>query len=354
MLGIEIGVGRTGTLTPVALLEPTQLAGTVVSRASLHNEQIVGALDVRIGDWVSIQKAGEIIPQVISVDASRREGNEQPFSMPTRCPICDTPVERVEAEVRVRCPNRSCPAQVEGAIYHYSRRYAMDVDGLGETLVSLLAKNGLVKDVADLYVLTSPQLANLERMGKKSADNVIASIERSKERTFDRLLTGLGIEHIGQVAAKQLAEAVGSLQALLALSESELEERLSSISGFGPKMAASVQRYLKDESARALLTRLSELSVSRAQPREEAVQGPLSGLSFCVTGVLSRKREDVHAAIRAAGGTVLDKVKVGTSYLVAGDKVGAAKTAAAKKAGAQVIDEATLERMLAGEMPAKE
>ncbi|MFZ5895818.1 MAG: NAD-dependent DNA ligase LigA [Myxococcota bacterium] len=354
VLGIEIGVGRTGTLTPVALLEPVQLAGTVVSRASLHNEQILGQLDVRIGDWVSVQKAGEIIPQVVSVDASRRTGEELPYSMPSTCPICDSKVERVEAEVRVRCPNRACAAQVEGAIYHYSRRYAMDVDGLGESLIGALAKNGLVKGVADLYTLTAEQIANLERMGKKSAENVIASITRSKERTFDRLLTGLGIEHVGQVAAKQLAEAAGSLPQLLALSDTELEALLSSIAGFGPKMVASVQRYLKDESSRALLQRLAELGVSRAQPRFEVVEGPLSGLSFCVTGVLSRKREDVHALIRAAGGSVHDKVKQGTTYLLAGDKVGATKLNAAKKSGAQVIDEATLDRMLAGELPAKE
>jgi DNA ligase (NAD+) len=349
VLGIEIGVGRTGTLTPVAQLEPVQLAGTVVSRASLHNEQIVGQLDVRVGDWVSIQKAGEIIPQVVSVDASRRTGDERPFSMPEVCPICKTKVERVEAEVRVRCPNRACPAQVEGAIYHFSRRYAMDVDGLGESLIAALAKNKLVKDVADLYVLNATQIAALERMGKKSAENVIESIARSKERTFDRLLTGLGIEHIGQVAARQLAEAMESLPAMLALNDTEVDERLTSIAGFGPKMAASVQRYLKDEASRALLTRLAELGVSKPQPRFESVEGPLSGSSFCVTGVLSRKREDVHAAIRAAGGTVHDKVKQGTTYLVAGDKVGATKLNAAKKSGAQVIDEAGLERLLAAD-----
>lgn len=348
VLGIEIGVGRTGALTPVAMLEPVQLAGTVVSRASLHNEQIVETLDVRIGDWVSIQKAGEIIPQVVEVDASRRTGDEKPWIMPQTCPICGAPVERVEGEVRVRCSNRTCPAQVEGAIYHYSRRYAMDVDGLGESLIAALAKNGLVKDVADLYTLTPARIAELERMGKKSAENVVESIARSKERTFDRLLTGLGIEHIGQVAARQLAEAMGSLPAMLALSDDELAQHLASIAGFGPKMAASVQRYLKDEASRALLGRLAELGVSKPQPRFEAVEGPLSGMSFCVTGVLSKKREDVHAAIRAAGGTVHDKVKQGTTYLVAGDKVGATKLTAAKKSGAQVIDEASLDAMLAG------
>jgi DNA ligase (NAD+) len=332
------------------VLEPVQLAGTVVSRASLHNEQIVGQLDVRVGDTVSIEKAGEIIPQVIAVDTELRKGNEPPFRMPERCPSCNTEVVRSLDEVAVRCPNHLCPDQVKAAIFHFSRRFAMDIDHLGEALIEQLVRDGLVKDVADLYELTSEQLIQLERMGKKSAENVVASIAASKERTLDRLLTGLGIEHVGQVAARQLAEAVHTLATLLSWSNGEAGEHIANIAGFGPKMLESVQSYLQDPESRALLERLQLLGVSRAQPQhEQASDGPLSGFAFCVTGVLSRKREDVHAAIRAAGGTVHDKVKSGTSYLVAGDKVGQAKLTAAKKIGAQVIDEATLERMLRGE-----
>jgi DNA ligase (NAD+) len=350
VLSIEVFVGRTGALTPVAVLEPVQLAGTVVSRASLHNEQVIGQLDVRVGDLVNIEKAGEIIPQVLSVELEQRKGDEQPFKMPERCPICETPVERSEGEVRVRCPNRTCPAQVKAAIFHFSRRYAMDVDHLGEALIEQLVRDGLVKDVADLYELTSEQLILLERMGKKSAENVVASIAASKSRTFDRLLTGLGIDHVGQVAARQLAEATGSLSALLAWSTSEIGERVANIAGFGPKMVESVQSYLLDPESRLLLERLLRLGVSRDQPQHaQAAEGPLSGFAFCVTGVLSRKREDVHADIRAAGGTVHDKVKSGTSFLVAGDKVGQAKLTAAKKSGARVIDEAALGRLLRGE-----
>ncbi len=350
VLGIEVGVGRTGALTPVAVLEPVQLAGTVVSRASLHNEQILHGLDLRVGDLVSIEKAGEIIPQVISVDHDARSGAEVPFKMPAQCPVCQTPVERVPGEVVVRCPNPRCPEKVKAAIFYYSRRFAMDVDRLGESLIDQLVTTGLVKDVADLYDLSTEKLLALERMGQKSADNVVVSIRASKERTLDRLLTGLGIDHVGQVAAKQLAEAASSLPELLAWQPDEIEAHVSAIAGFGPKMVQSVKEYLSDPDSRELLQKLRERDVSRPQPRAVvAALGPLSGSSFCVTGVLSRKREEVHDLIRQAGGTVHDKVKKGTTYLVAGEKVGKAKLDAARKVGTQVIDEARLDALLAGE-----
>ena len=344
---IEVGVGRTGVLTPVAILEPVQLAGTVVSRASLHNEQIIGQLDVRIGDRVTIEKAGEIIPQVVSVDHLARTGGESSFSMPTECPACGTPVERVSGEVAVRCPNPRCPEQVKGAIFHFSRRFAMDIDRLGEALIEQLVARDAVRDVADLYSLTAETLEGLERMGKKSADNVLVSIAGSKERTLDRLLTGLGIEHVGQVAARQLADAAGSLEILLAWSEAEALERVAAIAGFGPKLVESVRAFLTDPGSRQLLERLQKLGVSRPQPRAEpATTGPLSGSSFCVTGVLSRRREDVHADIRAQGGEVHDKLKQGTTYLVTGEKVGKSKLDAAKKFGTKLLSEAELDALL--------
>jgi DNA ligase (NAD+) len=350
VLDITVQVGRTGTLTPVANLEPVELAGTVVSRASLHNEQIVGALDVRIGDQVTIEKAGEIIPQVVSVDHTVRSGKELAFRMPEACPSCGTPVERTPGEVAVRCPNPLCPDQVQGSIFHFTRRFAMDIDHLGESLIEQLVRTGLVKDVADLYDLDAERLQALERMGKKSAENVIQSIAASKERTLDRLLTGLGIDHVGQVAARQLAEAAGSLEALLEWRSDEVEERVHGVSGFGPKMMESVRAFLTNPTERALLDKLRARGVSRPQPQHEAAaDGPLSGLSFCVTGVLSRRREDVHADIRKAGGEVHDKVKKGTSYLVAGDKVGKAKLDAARKVGAKVIGETGLEALVRGE-----
>jgi DNA ligase (NAD+) len=349
---IVVQVGRTGTLTPVAILDPAKLAGTTVGRASLHNAEIVQQLDVRVGDLVTIEKAGEIIPQVVAVDAQARQGHERPFRMPERCPICDTPVEQRPGEVAIRCPNPRCPAVVKGQIFHFSKRFAMDIDRLGESLIDQLVDGGLVRDVADLYALEVSQLAELERMGDKSARNVIDSIAGSRDRTLDRLLTGLGIDHVGQVAARQLAEAAGTLDAMLAWSPERAREQVSAISGFGPKLVDSVVSFLFDPKSRALLEKLRARQVSRPQPRHQvAAEGPLSGASFCVTGVLSRKREDVHAEIRAAGGTVHDRVKQGTTFLVAGEKVGKSKLDSAKKFGARVIDEPMLLALVHGEIP---
>jgi DNA ligase (NAD+) len=349
VLDVIAQVGRTGTLTPVAVLEPVQLAGTVVSRASLHNQSIVDELDVRIGDRVSIQKAGEIIPQVIGVEVEMRTGDERPYTLPTQCPTCSTPVEKVPGEVAIRCPNPRCPDRVKAALFHFSRRFAMDIDHLGEVLLEQLVRSQTVRDVADLYRLNVTTLEALDRMGQKSAQNVVDSIARSKGRPLDRLITGLGIEHVGQVAARQLAEAAGSLDTLLAWTPDEIEAHVSGIAGFGPKMVLAVSRYLADPDARKLLMDLQTLGVSTPQPKHEAhADGPLGGAAFCVTGVLSRKREDVHAAIRRAGGEVHDKVKKGTQFLVAGEKVGKSKLDSAKKFGASVISEAELERMISG------
>jgi DNA ligase (NAD+) len=269
--------------------------------------------------------------------------------MPERCPACDTAVEKTDGEVAIRCPNRRCPAVVKASILHWSRRFAMDVDHLGESLIEQLVDRGIVRDVADLYDLTPERLESLERMGKKSAENVARSIAASRERTLDRLLTGIGIDHVGQVAARQLAEAAGSLTDLLAWSREEVTRHVASISGFGPKMVDSVAGFLFDAESRSLLEKLAAHGVSRPQPRAEvASDGPLKDLTFCVTGVLSRKREDVHGAIRAAGGTVHDSVKTDTNYLVIGEKVGKSKLDAAKKRGAKVIDEKALDAMIFG------
>jgi DNA ligase (NAD+) len=353
---IVVQVGRTGALTPVANLEPVQLAGTVVSRASLHNAEIIEHLDVRVGDLVSIEKAGEIIPQVIAVDVSARTGSEVPWQMPDACPSCGTAVVSVEDEVAIRCPNPRCPDKVKGAIFHFSRRFAMDIDHLGEALIEQLISSKLVADVSNLYELTVEQVEALERMGKKSAENVVQSITASKEQPLDRLLTGIGIEHVGQVAAKQLAEEAESLEQLLTWDSEHVLTHVGHIAGFGPKMVDSVRRFLEEPDNRRLLEKLAKFSVSRAQPKARAAAtGPLSGSSFCVTGVLSRKREDVHTAIREAGGDVHDKVKKGTTYLVIGEKVGKAKTDSATKFGARVIDEGALERLIRGEtLPTEE
>jgi DNA ligase (NAD+) len=353
VLSIHTQVGRTGTLTPVATLEPVQLAGTTVARASLHNADIIEALGIRVGDRVIIEKAGEIIPQVVSVDVAARVSEAPPFEMPKQCPCCGTTVQKEEGQVAVFCPNPGCPDRMKAALLHYSRRFAMDVDNLGESLIAQLVDGKLVSDVADLYDLTAEQLGALERMGKKSAVNVVTSIQASRERTLDRLLTGLGIDHIGQVAARQLAEASRNLPALLGWDEAGARAHLAAISGFGPKMVESVVKYLLAPESRALLEKLAAHGVSRDQPvNVSKTEGPLLGMSFCVTGVLSKKREDVHQEIRDAGGEVHDKVKKGTTYLLAGEKVGKAKLDGARKFGAQVIDEAGLAALIRGETPA--
>ncbi len=353
VLDITVQVGRTGTLTPVANLEPVQLAGTVVSRASLHNADIVEALGIRVGDRVIVEKAGEIIPQVVSVDIAARTSEVPAFAMPVLCPCCQTPVQKDEGQVAVFCPNPRCPDRMKAALLHYSRRFAMDVDNLGESLIGQLVDGNHVNDVADLYDLTVPGVTALERMAKKSAENVVNSIQASRERTLDRLLTGLGIDHIGQVGARQLAEAARDLATLLSWDEATTQANTAAISGFGPKMVESVVKFLFAPESRALLERLRARDVSRQQPVSASkTEGPLLGQSFCVTGVLSKKREDVHEDIRNAGGEVHDKIKKGTTYLVAGEKVGKAKLDGARKFGAQVIDEAGLSALIRGETAA--
>ena len=359
---IVVQIGRTGALTPVALMDPVELAGTTVSRASLHNADQIRELDVRVGDRVYVQKAGEIIPQVVGVEAHTRPEGTRAFEMPSHCPACGTKaVSRLReqgkpelgAEATLRCPNRSCPAQVRGRILHFASRGAMAIDHLGESLVDQLVGKSLVHDVADLYDLDEERVAALERMGKKSAQNVVAAIAASRERTLDRVLAGLGIPQIGQVAARQIAEVAVTLETLVAWTPDELREHVGAIHGFGPKMVDSVVEFMSDDVERAIVDKLVARRVGRPQPREVvAADGPLVGRSFCVTGVLSRKREDVHALLRAAGGTVYDSVKKGTSYLVAGDKTGKTKLDQAKKLGAVVITEEQMNALLRGEVPA--
>jgi len=347
VLDIEIGIGRTGALTPVAVLEPVELAGTTVSRASMHNADQVARLDVKIGDHVWIEKAGEVIPQVLEVDKSKRTGKEKPFAMPEKCPVCGGKVVAVEGEAATRCSNPQCPAQVKAQIFYFARRFAMDIGHLGESLVEQLVDKHIVRDVADLYTLTVDQVAGLERMGKKSAENVVKGVTASKSRTLDRLLCGLGIPLVGQVAARQLAEEVGELAHLVQWNETELREHLERVRGFGPTMIDSVVDFAKDPDQKKLLRKLLELGVSTPQPVAAPPKvGPLTGKSFCVTGVLSKKREDVQDELRDAGATIHDSVKKDTTYLVAGEKTGATKIAQAKKYGTQVISEAQMNELL--------
>lgn len=347
---IVADVGRTGALTPVAELDPVQLSGTVVSRASLHNADYVRTKDVRVGDAVTIEKAGEIIPQVVEVNLALRPPSATPWEPPSSCPVCGTEAVQTEGEVALRCPNERCPGRLKAALFHFTRRGAMDVDGVGWVLVEQLVDTGLVRDLADLFALPSKRdaLVALPRMAEKSADNVIAAVEEARtSRTLERLLVALGIPHVGTVAARAIAQRIGDLRAFVALDAEGARKALADLHGIGPKIADAVVDYIEDEGARLVLRKLVELGVTAEQPPAEApVEGPLSGRSFCVTGVLSQPREQIHEAIRKAGGEVHDRVKKGTTYLVAGAKVGQTKLDAARKHGAEVIDETKLAELL--------
>ena len=288
LLAIDVQVGRTGTLTPVAWLEPVELAGTTVSRATLHNAEMIETLDVRVGDFVFIQKAGEVIPQVVRVDAESRTGSEEKFQMPAVCPSCGTPVVRelrdaLKPELgygaATRCPNRVCPEQVKQRIFYFARRFAMDVDHLGTVLVEQLVENGIVKDVADLYTLDAR--AHRQRSSAWARRARRTSSRRSSARRSGRSIgssRGLGIPQVGQVAARQLAEEMGTLDRMLAFSHEALREHVEAIHGFGPKMVDSVVAFFEDPEQRALMSKLAALGVGRPQPREAvAAEGPLKG-----------------------------------------------------------------------------
>ena len=351
VLSITADVGRTGALTPVANLEPVQLSGTVVSRASLHNIDYVEEKDVRVGDTVSIEKAGEIIPQVISVQLESRPRGTRRWKPPEHCPICETPVERAEDEAALRCINGRCPGRVNAGIFYFTRRGAMDVDRLGKALVEQLVDRELLRDVGDIFGLKEHRetLLGLERMGEKSVDNVLEAIDRARTgRSLSQLLTGLGIPLVGTVAAQLIAERYGTLQALLATPAETIAEQLDQLHGIGPKIAESVAAYFGDEVNREVARKLIAHGVVAEQQVVEAAEGPLSGSAFCVTGTLSEPRDAIHEKIRAAGGEVHRSVKKGTTYLVAGAKVGASKLKSADRHGTEVIDEEKLAALIAG------
>jgi len=346
---IETDLGRTGALTPVATLDPVRLSGTVVARASLHNMDYITEKDVRIGDTVSVEKAGEIIPQVISVELDKRPAGTEPWTPPSACPVCATPVQRMPDEAALRCPNPLCPGRVKAGIFYFTRRSAMDVDRLGWALIDQLVERGLLRDVADVFALPAQRAAllELERMAEKSVDNLLESIERARTgRSLVQLLTGLGIPLVGGVAARLIAERYRTLPELLAREPAQVGAELAAIRGIGPKIAESVARFLAEQQNRRMLEKLLELGVELAPPEVRVTEGPLGGASFCVTGTLTRPREEIHALIRTAGGEVHDNVRKGTTYLVAGEKVGQSKLTAAEKRGTKVITEDQLAQLI--------
>ncbi|MDD5305807.1 MAG: NAD-dependent DNA ligase LigA [Deltaproteobacteria bacterium] len=349
LLDIVVQVGRTGALTPVAVLEPVALAGTNVSRASLHNEDEIREKDIRVGDLVVIEKAGEIIPQVVAVAEAEGVRRGEPFEMPATCPACGGRAARGEGEARWRCTNRlACPGQRKAALLHFTTRGAMDIDHLGPSLADELVDEGLVRDPADLYALSVEQVEPLPRMAAKSAQNLVDAIAESRTRPLDRLIFGLGIPLVGEVAAAKLSERFGTLSGLAAADPATEREALSEVRGIGPKIAQSVAEALADEHVMAVVRKFLDLGLDPKARPAAPVSGPLAGLSFCVTGTLSRPRAQVHEEIRAAGGEVHDGVRKGTTHLVAGDKVGKAKLDKARAQGVKILGEAGLEALLRG------
>ncbi len=338
---ITIQVGRTGALTPVAELEPVQLAGTVVKRATLHNEEDMRRKDIRVGDTVTIQKAGEIIPEVLGVVVTKRTGQEKPFQFPKTCPECQSDVSRsgLAGEAVVwRCSNPDCPAQVRGRIEHYCARGAMDIEGGGEVLVRQLVEAGLVRDVADLYKLTLAEVSGLERMGEKSAQNFLDGIEASKKQDLWRLLFGLGILHVGAGVAKSLGRQFPDLDTLRQASL----DQLTASEDVGEVIAKSLFQWFGDARNQKLLERLrkAEVNFQSALHAPQAAAGPFAGKTFVLTGTLpSMSREEAAAKIEALGGKVSGSVSKKTDYVVAGEDAGS-KLEKAQKLGVKVIDEA--------------
>lgn len=339
---IVIAVGRTGVLTPTAILSPVRLAGTTVSRATLHNEDFIHEKDIRIGDVVTVQKAGDIIPEVVASHPELRGGGEVIYRMPTVCPSCGEPVMRDRDEgAAVRCTNSACPAQLSRAIEHFASKDAMNIEGLGPQVVELLLSAGRIRDVADLYALTENDIADLERMGEKSAANLVAAIARSKQAGLERLIFALGIRSIGQVAAAALAARYRTLEACFAATR----EELVAIEDFGEITADYVLNYFSHPQNVALCRRLADAGV-----HTEAVAAPtgdkLSGLTFVLTGTLENMtRDEAAARIKAAGGKVTGSVSKKTSFVVAGEEAGS-KLTKAQALGVPVIGKEQLLAML--------
>jgi DNA ligase (NAD+) len=347
LVGITVQVGKTGKLTPVADLEPVVLAGTTVKRATLHNADEIARKDIRIGDLVVVEKAGEIIPQVVRVEAEARTGNERTFSFPQRCPSCGGPVTRAPGEVDYRCDNppSECPAQFKEWLRWYAHRNAMDIENLGEKLIDQLVDGGLIKSLADLYRLDEPTLAALDRMGEKSAKSLVSALSASKSRTLDRFLTGLSIRHLGSRSAELLAERFETLDRVRSAS---LDELLS-VPQLGPVLARSVHAYLHDAKHSKLLDELTELGVEPKPVRRVARAGlALAGKTVVITGTLpQRSRAEAEMLIKQHGGKVTGSVSKSTSLVLAGTDPGS-KLEKARSMGIPVIDEGELERLVGG------
>ncbi len=339
LLGIGINVGRTGSLNPYAILEPVRVGGVVISSAALHNEDDIHRKDIRIGDWVIVQRAGEVIPEIVEPIVSRRTGKEKIFHMPTRCPVCGSEVIKPEGEAMHRCTNNACPSQALERIKHFVSRGAMDIDGVGEKLCQALFEAGLIKDAADLYYLTKEQLLGLEKMADKSTSNVLNSIEKSKDRPLARVIFALGILHVGEQYAELLAERFNSIDELAKASQ----EELSAIPSIGPKIAESIVAFFRQEGNRQIIQKLRRAGVKLEREKideSKPEELPLAGLEFVLTGKLeSFPRSEAEAKIKALGGKAGSDVTRKTSYVVVGADPGS-KLAKAEKLGIKTLSEA--------------
>jgi DNA ligase (NAD+) len=338
---VTFQVGRTGAVTPVAELEPVALAGSTISRATLHNEDFVRSLDIRIGDTVVIEKGGDVIPKVSAVDLEQRAAESVPFSFITQCPVCDSALVRPESEAAWYCENPECPAQIRGRLEHFASRGAMDIEGLGSAIIDVLVASGFVSTPADLYDLHlhADALVSLDRFGARSVENLLQSIESSKTRAFDRVLHALGIRYVGQEVARVLARAMHSFTALATASTDALE----SIDGIGPRIAESVVRFFRDEHAQRIVARLVAAGVTaEAAGDAPAARDPyFDGRTFVLTGTLgTMTRDDAAALIIARGGKVSSSVSKKTYAVIAGDAAGS-KLEKALALGVQVLDEST-------------
>jgi DNA ligase (NAD+) len=341
---ILIQVGRTGALTPVAVLEPVKLSGTTISRSTLHNEEELRRKDVRIGDHVLIERSGDVIPQVVSVMKERRTGRERALAWPSRCPVCGSAVFKPEGEVISRCVNPSCPAKVRESILHFAARRAMDIDGLGEALVDQLLEAGLVRAIPDLYGLTRERLVELQRMGLKSSDNLLEEIGKSKARDLGRLIFALGIRHVGERLAQVLAGRFKSLDAL----EEAAEEELTKVEDVGPKVAESIRFFFEQPENRELVRRLKEAGVTMTAWDRTGARRPLEGQTFMITGTLSAfTREEAQEKLESLGARIGASVTKKTTCLVAGESSGS-KLDKAKKLGIAIIGEREFLKLVGG------
>lgn len=324
LIGIDLSVGRTGVVTPTGILEPVRVAGTTVQRASLHNEDLIKEKDIRIGDYVIVKKAGDIIPEVVRSVPEKRTGKENPFAMPTHCPACGSELVRLEGEVALRCINPKCPAQIREGLIHFVSRNAMNIDGLGEKVITQLFQENLVADVADIYKLTKEQLIQLERMGEKSVQNLLTAIEASKENSLERLLFGLGIRHVGAKAAKILAQTYEHIDRLMDAKEEELQ----AITDIGEKMANSIVTYFQAPEVKELIDELKSLGVNVTYKGERPqniadIESPVAGKTIVLTGKLTNlSRNEAKEKLEQLGATVTGSVSKKTDIVIAGADAG--------------------------------